>query len=60
MKEVYVIMSPEGEIGLDICTDKGTVYSDKVKAEEALKDTNEWSKRKGYGIHELITLEVIE
>lgn len=60
MKEVYIIISPEGTIGYNIFTGKGTVYADKQKAEEALKSKNEWSKTKGYGIYSLMTLEVKE
>lgn len=57
---VYAILSPEGGIALNICTGKGTVYADKTKAEEALRRKNEWSKIKGYGVYELVELEVEE
>ena len=59
-KEVYIIVSPEGCISYNIFTGKGTVYADQKKAEEALKSKNEWSKIKGYGIYNLMTLEVEE
>lgn len=60
MKEVYIIVSPEGSISYNIFTGKGTVYADKQKAEEALKSKNEWSKIKGYGTYSLMALEVKE
>lgn len=53
VENVYIIVSPEGGIALNI-----TVYNDKAKAEEALHRKNEWSKTKGYGIYELVELEV--
>ena len=59
-KEVYIIVSPQGSIGYNIFNGTGTVYVDQKKAEEALKSTNEWSRTKGYGIYELMTLEVEE
>ena len=58
LKTVYIIMSPGGGIGLDISTSKGECYTDLVKAEKELKSKNEWSKSKGYGTYELVTLEV--
>lgn len=60
MKEVYIIMSPDGGISYNIFTGKGTVYADKQKAEEALKSKNEWSKVKGYGTYSLMALEIKE
>lgn len=60
MKEVYIIMSPDGGISYNIFTGKGTVYADKQKAEEALKSKNEWSKIKGYGTYSLMALEIKE
>lgn len=36
MKSVYIIMSPEGGIGLNIFTGKGTVYANKAQAIFAL------------------------
>lgn len=59
-KEVYIIVSPEGGIGYNMFSGKGAVYVDPKKAEEALKSKNEWSRAKGYGIYELMTLEVEE
>ena len=59
MKEVYIIMSPSGGISLDISTSKGTCYEDLEVAEKELEATNKWSRSKGYGVYELITLEVI-
>lgn len=58
MKSVWIIMSPEGGIRLDIFTNKGTVYADKEKAEKELEKINNWSKIKGYGTYELVELEV--
>ena len=58
MKEVYIIMSPDGGISYNIFTGKGTVYADKQKAEEALKSKNEWSKIKGYGTYSLMAVEI--
>ncbi len=60
MKSVYIIVSPEGGIAINMFTGKGTVYANKEQAEEALKSKNEWSSAKGYGTYELIELEVIE
>lgn len=60
MREVYIIVSPEGGISCNIFTGKGTVYTDLQKAKEELKSKNEWSKVKSYGIYELMTLEVEE
>ena len=60
MKEVYIIISPEGRISYNIFTGKGTVYANKQKAEEALKSKNEWSKNKGYGVYSLMALEIEE
>lgn len=60
MKEVYVILSPEGGVSINLFSGKGTVYADKETAEKKLTDKNEWSKIKGYGTYELLTLEVIE
>ena len=60
MKEVYIIVSPEGGISYNIFTGKGTVYTDKKKAKEALRSKNEWSEIKGYGVYSLMTLEVEE
>lgn len=58
VENVYIIVSAGGGIALNICTGKGTVYNDKAKAEEALRRKNEWAKTKGYGIYELVELEV--
>ena len=58
MKEVYIIMSPSGGISLDISTSKGTCYSNIEEAKRELESTNKWSANKGYGVYELITLEV--
>ena len=58
LENMYIIVSPDGGIALNIYTGKGTVYNDKAKAEEALRRKNEWSKIKGYGIYELVELEV--
>lgn len=58
VENMYIIVSAGGGIALNICTGKGTVYNDKAKAEEALRRKNEWSKIKGYGIYELVELEV--
>lgn len=58
VENVYIIVSPEGGIALNMYTGKGTVYNDKAKAEEALRRKNEWSKTKGYGIYELVELEI--
>ena len=59
-QSLYIIVSPEGGIASNIFTGKGTVYADKEKAEEALHRKNEWSKIKGYGVYELVELEVEE
>ena len=59
MKEVYIILSPSGGISLSLNSGEGTCYQDLSKAEEALKSKNEWSKSKGYGVYELVTLKVI-
>jgi len=59
MKKVYIIMSSEGGILLNF-QGVGTCYSDIKKSKEALKSKNEWSKSKGYGVYELVTLEVQE
>jgi len=58
MIEVYIIMSPDGGLSLDLSTGKGKCYITPEKATEALKSKNEWSKAKGYGVYELVTLEV--
>lgn len=58
MKSVYIIMSPEGGIQLNIFTNKGTVYVNKERAEKELESINNWSKIKGYGTHKLVELEV--
>lgn len=58
MKSVYIIMSPEGGIAINIFTGKGTVYANKEQADEALKSKNAWSAAKGYGKYELVELEV--
>lgn len=58
MKSVYIIMSPEGGISLSIFTNKGTVYSNKERAEKELERVNNWSKIKGYGTYKLVELEV--
>lgn len=58
VENVYIIVSHEGGIALNMYTGKGKVYNDKAKAEEALRRKNEWSKTKGYGIYELVELEV--
>jgi hypothetical protein len=60
MKEVYIIMSPSGGISLDISTSKGTCYEDLEVAEKELEATNRWSRNKGYGVYELVTLKVVE
>ena len=38
MKSVYIIMSPEGGISLNIFTNKGTVYTNKEKAEKSWQE----------------------
>ena len=58
MKSVYIIMSREGGISLNIFTNKGTVYSNKERAEKELVIINNWSKIKGYGTYKLVELEV--
>lgn len=58
VENVYIIVSPDGGIALNMYTGKGTVYNDKAKAEDALRRKNEWAKTKGYGIYELVELEV--
>ena len=58
MKSVYIIMSPEGGISLNIFTNKGTVYANKERAEKELERINNWSKIKGYGTYELVELVV--
>lgn len=58
MNSVYIIVSPDGGIAINMCSGKGTVYADKEKAEEALKSKNEWASAKGYGKYELVELEV--
>jgi hypothetical protein len=60
MIEVYIILSPEGCISLQLGSGNGTCYANKEKAEEALKSKNQWSASKGYGVYELVTLEVKE
>ena len=57
MKSVWIIMSPEGGISLNIFTNKGTVYTNKERAKKELEKINNWSKIKGYGIYELVELE---
>ncbi len=52
-------MSEKGTIGISF-SGKGTVYTDRKKAEEKLEAKNEWSKVKGYGTYELLELEVKE
>ena len=59
MKEVYIIMSPSGSISLSISDDKGTCYTDYEEAKRALESKNRWSESKGYGVYELISLNVI-
>lgn len=58
MKSVWIIMSPEGGISLNIFTNKGTVYANKERAEKELERINNWSKIKGYGTYELVELVV--
>lgn len=58
IKSVYIIVSPEGGIAINIFTGKGTVYANKAQAEKALKSKNEWASTKGYGIYELVELEI--
>ncbi len=53
-------MSPEGGIGLDITTNKGKCYTDLEEATRQLEAKNKWSMIKGYGVYELITLQVIK
>lgn len=60
MKEVYIIISPEGGVGYNMFTGKGTAYSDKETAEKELEIQNSWSRAKGYGIYKLMTFEVQE
>jgi len=60
LEEVYIIMSPEGGIGLDITTNKGKCYTDLEEATRQLEAKNKWSMIKGYGVYELITLQVIK
>lgn len=60
MKEVYIIVSPKGGISYNMYSGKGTVYANKETAKKKLTDKNEWSKIKGYGTYELLTLEVEE
>lgn len=60
MKEVYIIISPDGSVGYNMFTGKGTAYSDKEKAKKALNDKNDWSRVKGYGLYVLMTFEVKE
>ena len=57
MKSVWIIMSPEGGISLNIFTNKGTVYANKERAEKKLESINNWSKTKGYGTYKLVELE---
>ena len=58
MKSVYIIMSPEGGISLNIFNNKGTAYANKERAEKELERINNWSKIKGYGTYELVELVV--
>lgn len=60
MKEVYIIISPDGGVGYNMFTGKGTAFSDKEKAKKALDDKNDWSRVKGYGLYMLMTFEVEE
>lgn len=60
MKEVYIIISPDGGVGYNMFTGKGTAYSDKDKAKKALDDKNDWLKEKGCGTFSLMTFEVGE
>lgn len=60
MKEVYIIISPDGGVGYNMFTGKGTAFSDKEKAKKALDDKNDWSRVKGYGLYTLMTFEVKE
>jgi hypothetical protein len=56
-KEVYILMSPEGGICLRL-NGVGTCYDSLAVAEKAVESKNKWSKKKGYGVFELVTLEV--
>lgn len=38
MKEVYIIISPDGSVGYNMFTGKGTAYSDKGKAKKELAE----------------------
>lgn len=60
MKEVYMIISPDGGVAYNIFTGKGKAYSDKEKAKKVLNDKNDWSRAKGYGTFSLMTFEVEE
>lgn len=60
MKEVYIIISPEGGVGYNMFTGKGTAYSDKETAKKELEIKNSWSMARGYGIYKLMTFEVQE
>lgn len=60
MKSVWIIMSQDGSILLNIFTNKGTVYADRETAEKALESKNEWARARGYCRYELIELEVEE
>jgi len=58
MKSVFIIISPDGGIGLSINDGKGKVYNDKDQAEIELEAKNKWSKSKGYGVYELVELVI--
>lgn len=60
MIKVYIIMSPHGTIDLNMFTLEGECYLDLKQAQKALYDKNVWSKARGKGIYELITLNVVE
>ena len=60
MKEVYIILSPFSGISIDIFKLKGKCYTDLEEAKKELEIKNKWSAVKGYGVYEIITLQVIE
>lgn len=58
IEEVYMIMSPGGGFLMDF-SGNGMCYKDLEFAQLQLKSKNEWSKTKGYGTYQLVTLKIL-
>jgi hypothetical protein len=56
--KVFIIMSPHGSISLGIGSGRGTCYSNIEAAEKDLEATNKWSKARGQGTFEIVTLDI--